>query len=311
MASSVSDTAASGSSGRSSTNRCSPLRTKTPRKRTTRRVVSAIRYIYKSKITILPPPPPPPPSPPPPLPSTNGTIAIVAIAVAAVPASAALAVLPPLSTSSLADPGPPLLVSIILAPIAPPSPHLRESARHQPCKTMVADGERNGDRDGAEGSGLLPVCGKNVRERKGEDSVRTTERIAKRWQERKRERAGFASRQTAPGRCKGEGVRSWKISMYPSWRHDVSLNLALRVWSAAPPPGNRDSLRRGRSNLSAGIGGGFGPGFGFRSREIDPRRQMEPLFKAQFQVDIKTVGIDYAYNSSKEEASELSSNWDS
>ncbi|KYN16411.1 hypothetical protein ALC57_11281 [Trachymyrmex cornetzi] len=56
---------------------------------------------------------------------------------------------------------------------------------------------------------------------------------------------------------------------------------------------NRDSLRRGRSNLSAGIGGGFGPGFGFRSREIDPRRQMEPLFKAQFQVDIKTVGIDY------------------
>ncbi|KYQ55150.1 hypothetical protein ALC60_06002 [Trachymyrmex zeteki] len=133
-------------------------------------------------------------------------------------------------------------------------PHPRESARHQPCKTMVADGERNGDRDGAEGS-----------------SVRTTERIAERRQERKRERAGFASRQTAPGRCKGEGVRSWKISMYPSWRHDVSLNLALRVWSAAPPPGNRDSLRRGRSNLSAGIGGGFGPGFGFRSREIDPR----------------------------------------
>lgn len=34
MASSVSDTAASGSSGRSSTNRCSPPRTKTPRKRT-------------------------------------------------------------------------------------------------------------------------------------------------------------------------------------------------------------------------------------------------------------------------------------
>lgn len=76
------------------------------------------------------------------------------------------------------------------------------------------------------------------RKRKGrEGGARTTERIAGRWRERKRERAGFASRQTAPGRCKGEGVRSWKISMYPSWRHDVSLNLALRVWSAAPPPG--------------------------------------------------------------------------
>lgn len=69
--------------------------------------------------------------------------------------------------------------------------------------------------------------------------VGTSERLAK-WKRREgeeRERAAFSSRQTAPGRCKGEGVRSWKISMYPSWRHDVSLNLALRVWSAAPPPG--------------------------------------------------------------------------
>lgn len=66
------------------------------------------------------------------------------------------------------------------------------------------------------------------------------ERLAKRkgWEGEEREREpAFSSRQTAPGRCKGEGVRSWKISMYPSWRHDVSLNLALRVWSAAPPPG--------------------------------------------------------------------------
>lgn len=50
----------------------------------TQRVVSAIRYIYKSKITILPLPPPSL------LPSTSGTIAIVgivAIVVAAVPAS--------------------------------------------------------------------------------------------------------------------------------------------------------------------------------------------------------------------------------
>lgn len=52
----------------------------------TQRVVSAIRYIYKSKITILPPLPPPSSL----LPSANGTIAIVgivAIAVATVPTS--------------------------------------------------------------------------------------------------------------------------------------------------------------------------------------------------------------------------------
>ena len=54
-------------------------------------------------------------------------------------------------------------------------------------------------------------------------------------------RRTLSRRTRQPGRSARVKVRPWKISMYPSRRHDVSLNLVVRVWASGPHRASRST----------------------------------------------------------------------